>query len=89
MKLRKNRKAFKPESAKTSSENMQILNVINHEWVNVMSSGKVKLVKCRCCSTPRYMVLKGNTPLISTFYKENALDVYFYEKSRGDDDNVF
>ena len=68
---------------------MQILNVINHEWVNVMSSGKVKLVKCRCCSTPRYMVLKGNTPLISTFYKENALDVYFYEKSRGDDDNVF
>ena len=68
---------------------MQIIKVINHEWVDVMSSGKVKLVKCRCCSTPRYMVTRGNTPLISTFHKQNALDVYFYEKNKGDEEDVF
>jgi hypothetical protein len=68
---------------------MQILKVINHEWVDVMSHNKVKLVKCTCCSTPRYMVLKGNTPLISTFHKQNALDVYFYEKNKGDEEDVF
>ena len=68
---------------------MQVLNVTYHKWVNVISHNKVKLVKCTCCSTPRYMVLKGNAPLISTFYKENALDVYFYEKNKGGDDDVF
>jgi len=67
---------------------MQILKVINHEWVNVMSSGEIKLVKCRCCDTPRYMVLKGSTPIISTYYKENALSIYFSEKSKGGDDDV-
>ena len=67
---------------------MKVLNVIYHKWVNVISSGKVKLLRCTCCSTPRYMVLRGNTPLISTFHKQNALDVYFYEKNKGGDDDV-
>jgi len=67
---------------------MQILKVINHEWVNVISHNKVKLLRCTCCSTPRYMVTRGNMPLISTFYKENALDVYFYEKNKGGDEDV-
>ncbi len=53
-----------------------------------MSSGKVKLVKCRCCDPPRYMVTRGNTPLISTFHKQNALDFYFYQKNKGDDEDV-
>ena len=86
--MRKNRKAFKPESGKANSENMQILKVINHEWVNVMSDGKVKLVKCKCCNPPRYMVLKGSTPLLSTFHKENALAMYFNEKNKEDDEDV-
>ena len=67
---------------------MQILKVINHGWTNVISSGKVKLVKCTCCNPPRYMVTRGNTPLISTFHKQNALDIYFYEKNKRDEEDV-
>jgi len=67
---------------------MQILKVINHEWVNVMSSGEIKLVKCRCCNPPRYMVLRSNAPIFSTYHKDNALAVYFYQKNKGDEEDV-
>ena len=67
---------------------MQILKVINHKWADVMSHNKVKLLRCTCCSTSRYMVTRGNMPLISTFYKENALAIYFYEKNKRDDEDV-
>ena len=53
-----------------------------------MSSGEIKLVKCRCCNPPRYVVMKGNMPVISTFYKEDALRIYFYEKNKGDEEDV-
>ena len=67
---------------------MQILNVTYHEWTNVMSSGKVKLIKCTCCNPPRYTVLKSNTPLFSTYHKDDALAIYFNEKNKGDEEDV-
>jgi len=68
---------------------MQILKVVNHEWANVMSYNKVKLVKCKCCNPPRYAVVKHNVPLFSTYHKENALAIYFYQKNKGDEEDVF
>ena len=68
---------------------MKVLNVTYHKWVDIASENKVKLIRCTCCNPPRYAVVKGNVPLISTYYKEEAQTIYLYEKSRGDDDNVF